>query len=119
MKEAKEGKRVVLFVDAAHFVHKAYLGFIWCFERIFIKAPSDAETDPEGQLPDSGDGDEMLPHIKKAKALPKLVEALKGTVESIRQHSALVSRVEPDHINDLENCVVALKNLSENRGVTE
>lgn len=27
--EAKEGKRAVYFVDAAHFVHRAYLGFIW------------------------------------------------------------------------------------------
>jgi transposase len=27
-------------VDAAHFVHRAYLGFIWCFQRIFIPSPS-------------------------------------------------------------------------------
>ncbi len=38
--EAKEGKRAVYFVDAAHFVHRAYLGFIWCFQRIFIPSPS-------------------------------------------------------------------------------
>ena len=40
LEEAKSGKRVVLFVDAAHFVLSAYLGFLWCFERMFIKAPS-------------------------------------------------------------------------------
>lgn len=38
--EAKEGKRVVFFVDAAHFVLKAYLGFLWCFTRLFVKAPA-------------------------------------------------------------------------------
>ncbi len=40
LKKAKEGKRAVFFVDAAHFVHRAYLGFIWCFTRIFIPSPS-------------------------------------------------------------------------------
>jgi hypothetical protein len=28
------------FVDAAHFVHGAFLGFLWCFVRIFIPSPS-------------------------------------------------------------------------------
>ena len=27
-------------VDSAHFVIKAFLGYIWCFQRIFIKSPS-------------------------------------------------------------------------------
>lgn len=27
-------------MDAAHFVHRAYLGFLWCFERVFIASPS-------------------------------------------------------------------------------
>lgn len=40
LEEAKQGKRAVYFVDAAHFVHRAYLGFIWCFQRIFIPSPS-------------------------------------------------------------------------------
>jgi transposase len=40
LKEAKEEKRAVYFVEAAHFIHRAYLGFIWCFERIFIASPS-------------------------------------------------------------------------------
>ena len=30
----------VFFVDAAHFVHGAYLGCLWCFVRCFIKSPS-------------------------------------------------------------------------------
>ncbi|NET48874.1 MAG: IS630 family transposase [Merismopedia sp. SIO2A8] len=38
--EAKAGRRAVFFVDAAHFVHRAYLGFVWCFTRIFIPSPS-------------------------------------------------------------------------------
>ena len=38
--EAKAGERAVFFLDAAHFVYRAYLGFIWCFERIFIPSPS-------------------------------------------------------------------------------
>ena len=28
----------MFFVDAAHFVLGAYLGFLWCFERLFIKS---------------------------------------------------------------------------------
>ena len=38
--EAKEGKRVVIFMDAAHFVHGAFLGMLWCFVRLFIPSPS-------------------------------------------------------------------------------
>ena len=38
--KARIGKRAVYFVDAAHFIHRAYLGFIWCFQRIFIPSPS-------------------------------------------------------------------------------
>ena len=30
----------VFFVDAAHFVMGAFLGFVWCFERLFVKSPS-------------------------------------------------------------------------------
>jgi transposase len=38
--EAKSGQRVVYFVDAAHFVLAPFLGILWCFTRLFIKAPS-------------------------------------------------------------------------------
>jgi len=38
LQEAKENKRAVYFVDAAHFVLAPFLGFLWCFARIFIKA---------------------------------------------------------------------------------
>lgn len=31
LKEAKAGQKAVFFVDAAHFVHRAYLGFIGVF----------------------------------------------------------------------------------------
>ena len=38
LEEAKAGLRAVFFVDAAHFVLGAYLGFLWCFERVFVKS---------------------------------------------------------------------------------
>lgn len=38
--EAQAGKRVVVFMDAAHFVHRAFLGCVWCFTRLFIPSPS-------------------------------------------------------------------------------
>jgi transposase len=30
----------VFFVDAAHFVLAPFLGYLWCFTRLFLKAPS-------------------------------------------------------------------------------
>lgn len=35
--EAKRGIRKVFFVDAAHFVHSSFPGYIWCSKRVFIK----------------------------------------------------------------------------------
>lgn len=40
LEEAKQGKRVVFFVDAAHFVLAPFLGYLWSFTRLFIKAPA-------------------------------------------------------------------------------
>jgi transposase len=40
LEEAQAGRRVVLFMDAAHFVFAPFLGLVWCFERLFVKAPS-------------------------------------------------------------------------------
>ena len=40
LEEAKAGERVVLFMDAAHFVHGAFLAAVWCFTRLFIPSPS-------------------------------------------------------------------------------
>ena len=40
MTEAQAGERVVLFMDAAHFVYGAFLGMLWCVERLFVKTPS-------------------------------------------------------------------------------
>jgi transposase len=40
LEEAKNGQRVVLFMDAAHFVQGAVLGMVWCFVRLFIASPS-------------------------------------------------------------------------------
>ena len=40
LNEAKQGKRTVLFVDAAHFVMGAFLGMIWCFVRLLLPSAS-------------------------------------------------------------------------------
>lgn len=40
LEEAKAGQRAVFFVDAAHFVLAPFLGMLWCFERMFIRAPT-------------------------------------------------------------------------------
>jgi hypothetical protein len=38
--EAQAGQRAVFFVDAAHFVLVAYIGYLWSFVRVFVKTPS-------------------------------------------------------------------------------
>ena len=38
--EAHKGNRILYFVDAAHFVLAPFLGFLWSFTRLFVKAPS-------------------------------------------------------------------------------
>lgn len=40
LQEAIAGKREVYFVDAAHFVMGAFLGFLWSFTRLFVRTPS-------------------------------------------------------------------------------
>ncbi|MDD5321390.1 MAG: hypothetical protein PHD43_12390 [Methylococcales bacterium] len=40
LEEKKQGKRRVFFVDAAHFVMGAFLGLLWCFERLFLNSSS-------------------------------------------------------------------------------
>lgn len=40
LEEAKKGERVVFFTDAAHFVLAPFLGFLWSFTRLFIRAPA-------------------------------------------------------------------------------
>ena len=39
LNEAKQGNRVVLFTDAAHFVHGAFMSYLWCFVRVFVGTP--------------------------------------------------------------------------------
>jgi transposase len=34
------GERAVWFVDAAHFVHGSFLGYLWCLVRYFVPSPS-------------------------------------------------------------------------------
>ncbi len=38
--EARAGRRDVYFVDAAHFVYAAFLGWVWCAVRWFMRAAS-------------------------------------------------------------------------------
>ena len=40
LEEEQQGQRKVFFVDAAHFVMGAFLGILWCFERLFLKSSS-------------------------------------------------------------------------------
>ena len=40
LEEAKAGKRKVIFLDAAHLIHAAFLGVVWCLTRIFIPSPT-------------------------------------------------------------------------------
>lgn len=38
LEEAKKRERIVLFVDAAHFIFETLLGYLWCKTRPFIKS---------------------------------------------------------------------------------
>src|SRR5947208_2897427 len=38
--EARAGRRGVYFVDASHFVFAAFLGWVWCAARWFVRAAS-------------------------------------------------------------------------------
>lgn len=40
LQQAQSGQRKLFFVDAAHFVLAPFLGFVWCFTRLFIQAPA-------------------------------------------------------------------------------
>lgn len=40
LKQAQRLRRVVCFVDAAHFVHGPLLGYLWCFARLLMRGPS-------------------------------------------------------------------------------
>jgi len=40
LEEMRAGRREVFFVDAAHFVWSAFLGYLWFWSRLFVSAPS-------------------------------------------------------------------------------
>ena len=42
LEEAADGKRRVFFMDAAHFVHGVFLGYLWCFVRCLYLPHPDA-----------------------------------------------------------------------------
>ena len=37
---AQSGESVLLFMDGVHFVQAAFLAYLWCFTRIFVRSPS-------------------------------------------------------------------------------
>ena len=40
MAEARAGERTLYFVDASHFVLASFLGWVWCFVRLHVRAAS-------------------------------------------------------------------------------
>jgi transposase len=40
LREARAGRRDVYFVDASHFVYASFLGWVWCWVRLCIRAAS-------------------------------------------------------------------------------
>ena len=40
LEQARQGRRQVSFVDAAHFVFAPFLGCVWCVARLFVRAAS-------------------------------------------------------------------------------
>jgi transposase len=40
LRQARRLRRAVCFVDAAHFIHGPYLGYLWCFVRLLMRGPS-------------------------------------------------------------------------------
>lgn len=39
-KLAKQGKAHLFFMDAVHFLYAPFLCFLWCFQRVLVKAPA-------------------------------------------------------------------------------
>ena len=48
LRQAQRLRRVVCFVDAAHFVFGAFLGFLWCLARLLVRAPRAASVQRPG-----------------------------------------------------------------------
>jgi transposase len=40
LEDARRGNREVFFVDAAHFVWQGFIGFLWCFTRVWFGSPT-------------------------------------------------------------------------------
>lgn len=40
LEQAERGERHVFFMDASHFVYGAFLGYLWCFVRLFVPTGS-------------------------------------------------------------------------------
>ncbi len=40
IEEAKQGERELYFLDASHFVWQGFVGFLWCFIKVWLGSPS-------------------------------------------------------------------------------
>ena len=62
LEEAQGGRRVLFFVDAAHFVLAPFLGYLWCFVRRLVRAGGPSTVQRAGRLERhdarTGDGDQ-------------------------------------------------------------
>jgi transposase len=45
LEEARQGRRRLYFVDAAHFVFATFLGLVWCWARLCLRAASGRKRD--------------------------------------------------------------------------
>ena len=124
IKKAEEKKGIELGVNLDHINNLIKSGVSVSFKFIndlfeLESENRDVNSHLESLCADCDGGDELLPHINKVSALPKIVDSLKTTVESISQHSDLVKRVDQNSINNLERYVTELKNIYENQNQDE
>jgi hypothetical protein len=124
IKKAEDEKEIELGVNLDHINNLIKLGVSvngqFINDLFELKSGGrDVNSHLESLCTDSDSGDELLPHIKKVSAFPKIVDRLKSTIESIGQNSDLIKRIELDQINDLERYVAELKNLYENQNPSE
>ena len=79
---------------------------------IVKKATGDVNLHLEDVYITGGRGHELLKPIKKVTGFPRLVADVKNTVNYIREHDDLADRIEQSQIEELEQCVSDLKDLT-------
>jgi hypothetical protein len=90
LEEAKQGRRTVLFVDAAHFVMGAFLGMLWCFVRQLLPSSCGrkrynvlAAYDPIRQEAVTLTNDTVVNQVTFCALLDKIARCYAGTGLSI------------------------------------